>query len=721
MSKYNPTKEFGTSGLNHYDGMIEEEFLRELSGDKKIRVYKEMGDNDYVASSILFLIRNLIGQVDWRVESEDNEDVAEFIDSCRNDMSQSWSETISEIFTFIQYGFSYHEIVYKRRNGIKLNKPGESSKYNDGKLGWRKLPSRSQLSLVNNWVFDKEGGLQGVNQVAAPDYNETFIPIEKALLFRTTSLKGNPEGQSLLRGAYRSWYIKKNIENLEAIGLERDLAGLPIAYVPAKWLRNDASTAEKQTINEIKDIVTNIRRDEQEGIVWPLAYDENGNKVSYLELLTSGGKREFDTNKIIVRYNLGIALAALADVILLGHEKVGSYSLGETKADFFTMALECFLDHVASVFNRHAIPRLLSLNGISIQSAPQLVHSGLKKLDLTAIGTFIRDTTGAGLQFFPDEKLENFLRSAAGLPVREQRTEKVQKITLDKKAELKRRIGNNMSRFFQTSFESGIRRLRSEVDIDKLAREFAKSNPKASAIKNALPWKEFRDKAGGELAEDYFRATEAIGAEVADKMLPKVIRPDFDFSPNNSAIKKYIAERTGELITNLTNESKDAILDLVRREVTLMRRQGITPKTAAKNLAGNIGLNQQQATALKNYTQDLIGQDLSTSEISKKAEAYKRKLEKDRALMVARTESSFAVNQGEAEVWKQAVDQDLIDPKKTKKRWDAGAGACDDCQDMDGVEVPLDEQFTLPNGETVDTPPAHPNCGCSFSVIPEVA
>ena len=83
------------------------------------------------------------------------------------------------------------------------------------------------------WIFDTSGGVQGIVQLAPPYYQNVTLPIEKCLLFRTTTVKGNPEGRSMLRNAYRPWYMKKRIEEFEAIGVERDLAGLPVGKVPA--------------------------------------------------------------------------------------------------------------------------------------------------------------------------------------------------------------------------------------------------------------------------------------------------------------------------------------------------------------------------------------------------------------------------------------------------------------------------------------------------------
>ena len=71
--------------------------------------------------------------------------------------------------------------------------------------------------------------------------------MEKCLLFRTQTHKNNPEGRSILRNAYRSWYFKKRIEEIEGVGIERDLAGIPIAYVdPA--IMSAGATADQQAM-----------------------------------------------------------------------------------------------------------------------------------------------------------------------------------------------------------------------------------------------------------------------------------------------------------------------------------------------------------------------------------------------------------------------------------------------------------------------------------------
>ncbi len=426
VTKAKPTStdfmEVGSSGLHQSNGQVREEFLRQLQGRQGFANYREMADNDPVIGAMLQSIEMLIRGVSWSVEPVDNENEAavkeaEFIGECLTDMSDSWVDTLASIISFLVYGFSYHEIVYKRRGGFTTD--GRSrSRYSDGRIGWRKLPARSQ-ETINKWELDKSGSINGAYQLDpnGSGHGLVYIPIEKALLFRTTTKLNNPQGRSILRNAFVSWYYKRRIQEIEAIGIERDLAGLPVALVPPQLLSDSATSAERAALAAIKQIVRNIKRDEQEGVVFPLAYDPDTNQPAYeLKLLSSGGSRQFDTDSIIARYDQRIAMTVLADFLLLGHEKIGSAALSVSKIELFTKSLDAYLAEIAEVFNQHAIPRLLRLNGVSEELSPTLKFSTPKPVDLTQLGGFITSLAQAGAPLFPDEDLEAHLRGLAGLP-----------------------------------------------------------------------------------------------------------------------------------------------------------------------------------------------------------------------------------------------------------------------------------------------------------------
>lgn len=550
--KPTPWTEVGSSGLAQYGGFVRDEFLHQLQGDRGLKIYREMYDNDAVIGALVFAIQMLIRKVEWRVEPpeaatveeiveerlaekqrlkeeqqmksmmamqppvapgvesgaqdgsvpqngqnpqsppasppafasplptrpvppihkplrgrepmgkkpvtkattgsafgaiaanppmgidpesgepleyaldespeiDENErkgmELAVLIETALFDMGTSWHDILSEIVTMIVFGFSFFEIIYKKRNGSNLDDPDQSSHFDDGKIGWAKWGGRAQ-ETVFRWEFDDNGQLLGMWQMAPPKFKMVYIPINKALLFRTTTYKGNPQGRSLLRSAYRSWAILRRIQEFEAIGVERDLGGLPIVYVPYQMMTASATPEERQTLAEIKQMVRNVRRNEQEGIVFPMAFDTGGsNKELYkFELLSSPAKRQFDVDKIIRRYEQRIAMVVLADFILLGHDSVGARSLGDTKTELFTSAIEAILSAIADVINMNAIPRLLELNGEDPALSPKLTFGKLGAVSLTEVANMITSMSTAGFDLSTDAQMEDSLRQKAGLP-----------------------------------------------------------------------------------------------------------------------------------------------------------------------------------------------------------------------------------------------------------------------------------------------------------------
>lgn len=409
------TDEIGRIGQKRYGGTFYEEFLRELRGKKGIETYREMAENDDTIGAILFAVEMLIRQASWNVEpggdTPKDKEAAEFVEQCMHDMQDTWTDTISEILSFLTYGWSFHEIVYKRRMG-KTRDQKTRSKYNDGLIGWRKLPIRAQETLYQ-WEYDDEDNLIAMTQLPPPNYGLITIPMDKAMLFRTKSRKGNPEGRSILRNAYRSWYFKRRIQEYEGIGIERDLAGLPVFTAPediAIWDEDDPNMVKLRTGMEA--MVQKIRVDELAGIVKPHGFE--------FELLNSGGSKQFDTNAIIQRYDTGMAMTVLADFIFLGHQQVGSFALSSDKTELFSMAIGAYLDIICETFNSQGIPQLIDVNGShfdGITDYPKLAHGDIENADIQKLASYIKDMTGVGI-LVPDDGLEDYVREAAGLPER---------------------------------------------------------------------------------------------------------------------------------------------------------------------------------------------------------------------------------------------------------------------------------------------------------------
>lgn len=410
-------QELGRTGLRHWGGFVFEEWLRELQqGRRAAEVYREMQDSDPVVGGMMYAIETLCRRVTWWTEAASSSQLdqknAAWHDTIRDDVNHSWTDLVAEILSFLPYGWSYFEEVFKVRGG-DVRDPTRKSMYDDGTIGLRKLSIRSQDSLWK-WVFDDDGGIEGLIQNPPPDYALRFIPIEKALLFRTRVTKNNPEGRSVLRSAYRSWYFLKNIQNIEGIGIERDLAGLPTLQAPENvdiWNTSDPVMAAMAA--QARQVVSSIRRDEQEGVLLPFGWE--------LRLLGTGGRRQFDTTAIITRYEQRIATSVLLDVILMGQDKVGSYALAGVKKGLFTASLEAYLDQITSVWNDYAIPQLFQINGFKTDAGyPKLCHGTVESIDLETLGNYVGKLAGAGAPLFGNELEDPLLRrllDEAGLPM----------------------------------------------------------------------------------------------------------------------------------------------------------------------------------------------------------------------------------------------------------------------------------------------------------------
>lgn len=411
--------EIGRVGQRRYGGVFYEEFLPELRGRRGIEAYHEMAENDDIVGAILFSIEMLVKQARWNIEpggpSAKDKEAAEFVQSCMDDMSDTWIETVSEILSFLTYGWSLHEIVYKRRMG-KTKDPRTRSKYSDGLIGWQKLPIRSQETLYQ-WEYDENDNLIGMTQQPPPSFEMFTIPMEKALLFRTKSRKDNPEGRSILRNAYRPWYFKRRIQEIEGIGIERDLAGLPVINTPEGLDIWDPENPDAVTMRaSLEAMVKNVRRDQTEGLVLPFGFD--------FKLVNSGGSRQFDTSAIIDRYDSRIAMTVLADFILLGHQQVGSFALSSDKTELFSMAIGAYLDIICETFNNKAIPALIDLNSdhfSGIEEYPTMTHGDIEDVDIAKISAYLKDMIGIGV-LIPDDALEDYVREVGNLPTRTENT-----------------------------------------------------------------------------------------------------------------------------------------------------------------------------------------------------------------------------------------------------------------------------------------------------------
>lgn len=408
MAKLVNFKQLGSTGLRRHGPYVYEEFLPELRWPRAGRIYQEMADNDPVIGAVLYLAEMLVRGTTWDVspagDTPEDIEAATFLKSCMDDMEMSWANVISEILSMFTYGFSFHEIIYKVRRGPDERSPKYRSQYSDGRIGWRAMPIRSQTSM-DEWIFNEDNELTAFVQVAEPDYKRVIIPMSKGLLFRTRVSRDNPEGKSLLRNAYRPWFFKKHFEEIEGIGIERDLAGFPVLTAPENldlWNDDDPQMVALRTRAE--DLVSSVRRDSEEGILLPHGWE--------LELLTSGSSRQIDIGSTIDRYDNRIAITMLSDIILLGN-KSGSFALADTKQSMLAASLQAQVANIADVFNSKAVPQLFRFNSFNITKLPRIVPGQIQTPSLKEVALIMR---AMGLNIAGDHKLQSHFRHLLGMP-----------------------------------------------------------------------------------------------------------------------------------------------------------------------------------------------------------------------------------------------------------------------------------------------------------------
>lgn len=415
------SKPIGVTGVYIPSGYVFDEFLHELQDVKGRKVYREMADNDAIIGAFLHTADSILRSAEWHVdaaEADTDKEHAEFFESCMHDMASTWSEAISCIHTQLTFGWSFLEKVYKRRVGPYERNPARRSKHTDGLIGIADLSHRSQETLQRWDVDEQDVPIGFIQQTLRGEILN--IPLERGLLFRTKTHKGNPEGRSMLRNAYTSYYYKKNIQTVEAIGIERDLAGLPIVRVPSSVLTG-TDAASRATLAAYTKLARDIKFNSQGGVIVPsdLWTDSTGKptgdrKVD-VELISSSGTKSIDTSAVIGRYERNILMSVLCEFLMLGTNG-GSYSLSKNKTDLFLRSLKCLNDGIAAVINADLVPELWALNGFPPETMPTLRAGNVAPEDLEALGAYLSALSGAGVLIGGDPETENYLRKLANLP-----------------------------------------------------------------------------------------------------------------------------------------------------------------------------------------------------------------------------------------------------------------------------------------------------------------
>lgn len=435
--------EASTTGLKVSDGKIYEEAITELRWPNAGKVFKKMTYNSSVASAInaiLAIARNAKYVVKTPVKnpSKSQKEAEEFIRSCMGDMGVPWATFITEALTIMIYGFSLHEKVYKYREGPFGKTP---SKYNDGKLGWKHLPSISQDS-VYKWHFtnntkkiarvEQDLRFHSTNTLYYDSNNGSVVEDKKKaqrptikysrlLHFKHNPTKGNPEGSSPLSGCYVDYQYLTTISEMEAIGFSRDCRGIPLIGLPPAYMSDNATDSEKAVYKWARDTIDNLYDNASKGMVFPreISRETNTDKFEFKLVGVSGssGSKAFDAEKMITRYENKILMTFLADVLKMGQDSHGSFAMSDNKTSMLEAGIKSLLSEVLDEINRNLVRETLIINGWgnSNEELPEICLDDLEEYDLEVLGSFLQRVISVGA-LEVDEELSEWLRDVLKAP-----------------------------------------------------------------------------------------------------------------------------------------------------------------------------------------------------------------------------------------------------------------------------------------------------------------
>ncbi len=401
-----PTAEIGKSGLRRFQGEVQDEFDPQLRGQRGIRVYEEMRKNDPDVGSILFAILHVALAATWDVEPASQEqpdlDAAQFTREVLFE-DLSWRAFITDAMSSNAFGWAFHELVFKQRLGSDGDVP---SKFDDGRIGLAKIALRGQETL-KKWEFGPHGEIMGMWQRSHDSMDEVFLPMTKALLCRTNTEKNNPEGVSLLRTAYRPYFIKTNMEEIEVIGAERDMTGVLNIQVPAN--ATDADFTKAQEMGE------QYRVDDQAYFITQ-KFGKEDHEGWIISVIETPGKRVVDTDKTITRCSIQIMRATLTQFLTLGASRVGSFALADSMRGLWHLAVNGRLDTFAEEIDDQVIAKLFKLNQFpGMTGQPHLIHTDPGEIDLEELTPFLRVAGELDL-LAPNQEVLEHIADRADLP-----------------------------------------------------------------------------------------------------------------------------------------------------------------------------------------------------------------------------------------------------------------------------------------------------------------
>ena len=408
-----PVSEQGYASENKsFWGVLSEDETPELQWPKNIEVYDRMRRQDAQVISVLRAVTLPVRRTNWRIDPNgaDPEVARQVADDLglplageadrpviRTRDRFSWPDHLRLALLMLPFGHAFFEQQYRIEN------VGGVPRARLRKLGYRPPKTISRIDAA------ADGGLVSISQhdVKKP------ISVDRLVAYVNEREGGNWLGQSMLRPAYKNWILKDRMLRVQAQTVDRNGLGFPV--YEASEIHESVKGAERVAREQAEiDAGQKLAQGVRSG-------DKAGAAIPHGAKLTMKGVEGTlpDAEKPIRYYDEQIARAVLAHFLNLGTE-TGSWALGSTFADFFTMSLQTLAEQIADVTNQHVIEDLVDLNWGTEAPAPRLVFDEIGSKN-PATAEAIKRLIECGA-ITADDKLEAHIRTTMNLPTADSET-----------------------------------------------------------------------------------------------------------------------------------------------------------------------------------------------------------------------------------------------------------------------------------------------------------
>lgn len=396
---------YATPGFSFWNP-DEDEKTPELRWPLNVDIYDTMRRQDAQVISVLRAVTLPIRRTEWRIDANGAPaEVAQFVAEnlnlplvgaeqaprpVRTRDRFSWQEHLRLALLMLTFGHSFFEQTYRY----------EAGRFHLRKLGWRPPRTIAKVDVA------ADGGLVAIEQHGTGP-KRARMKVDRIVAYTNDREGGNWLGASLLRPAYKFWILKDRLLRVGAQTVDRNGMGVPVYKSPPAPERLTGDELEAWQKDELKrglDLAKSFRSGNQAG-----AAISHG---AEMELLGVKGTLP-DADKPIRYYDEQIARAVLAHFLNLGTE-TGSWALGSTFAEFFTLSLQTVANQIADVATQHIVEDLVDINFGTEVPAPRVVFDEIgSRHPVTA------DAVRALIEcraLTADDELETYLRTVYGLP-----------------------------------------------------------------------------------------------------------------------------------------------------------------------------------------------------------------------------------------------------------------------------------------------------------------